>query len=178
MTRKRHRLKTTRKRPNPTTRKKKAIAAVGRSLKGKQRGAFFALVQKAKRFDATAADVAALKAKARTEEKAKIISAKLAGGYITKPIAKKLEGMRLKDVKAAASLFTTKMINRIGEEIVPQEQGSDGHSALSDKQEEMVLAGAKRAGMSVDEFRKAMGATRANGATAGAPQFVMPKGGY
>jgi ClpP class serine protease len=125
----------------------KALAALIRGLKGRARaeaqGKLAALVAKARRADAMAADVSALKRAEMQRAKASLIEKKLAGGYITKRAAKDLSNKSLAFVRSYLAMQTTKLYNRAGDELAAPVPG--GHAGAFSAEQERMFAQAAAA---------------------------------
>jgi len=125
----------------------KALAALIRGLKGRARaeaqGKLAALVAKARRADAMAADVSALKRAEMQRAKAQLIEKKLAGGFITKRAAKDLANKSLAFVRSYLAMQTTKLYNRAGDELAAPVPG--GHAGAFSAEQERMFAQAAAA---------------------------------
>jgi ClpP class serine protease len=156
----------------------KALRAAVSKLTGKAKatamGALRALTEKAKSYDT---DVAALKRDKATREKRELISAKLAGGFITKRTAKELQGKKLSFVSSYLSMQKTRLFNREDEALVPKDENAPGGSAhVFTKQQEAMFAKAAAASkgtLTVEALKEqyTTGLHRPNG-------IMIPKGGY
>jgi hypothetical protein len=125
----------------------KALAALIRGLKGRARaeaqGKLAALVAKARRADAMAADVSALKRAEMQRAKASLIEKKLSGGYITKRAAKDLANKSLAFVKSYLAMQNVKLYNRSGDELAAPVPG--GHAGAFSAEQERMFAQAAAA---------------------------------
>lgn len=148
----------------------KALRSLLGGLRGTARakalGKLSALVAKAKRADAMAADVAALKRAERQREKESLIAKKLAGGYVTKKTAADLRGKPLAFVKSFLAMQTTKLYTRAGEELVAPMPGAQP-GAFSPEQERMFAqaAAASKGAISVEQLKANFVAGKSGGLT-------------
>lgn len=148
----------------------KALAALIRGLKGTARakamGKLSALLAKAKRADAMAADVAALKRAERQREKEQLIAKKLAGGYVTKKTAADLKAKPLAFVKSFLAMQTTKLYTRAGDELIAPAPGAQP-GAFSPEQERMFAqaAAASKGSITVEQLKANFVAGKSGGLT-------------
>lgn len=148
----------------------KALRSLLGGLRGTARakalGKLSALLAKAKRADAMAADVAALKRAERQREKESLVAKKLAGGFITKKTAADLKSKPLAFVKSFLAMQTTKLYTRSGDELIAPAPGAQP-GAFSPEQERMFAqaAAASKGAISVEQLKANFVAGKSGGLT-------------